>query len=852
MTNFFFLINMGIVLCILVVLSVRNLFQRDRTSINNRFAALCFIIILTCLIYAFMLFNPHTPLNRVLVESIFAFFCWGTALMYLSFLVDLTAVRRSRFFPLSNFALIPVSLLSVLVPRPAGLAMIVVTGVGVVVFFSMRFLTFWLHTATDDRAKRDGEWMLIVFIFFTFGTVVAFFHSASGFFWVLAFWLIIIHFAVNHLGIFRNLTNTENKLILDNVFDIVIILDSRGNIVRMNRRGYHITNFGSITLIGNGIETLVIHPELDKQTRKQWLTDHAWFDTGGQNRRSPSIDAALSTRSGEEIPVDLRVVCLVDLSRQVTGYIVSATDLRITQQLIKEISDREFATRDLALSESKFSRMFVFNPTGILILDMDTLKITDVNPAMEDILEIEGEKLVGYSIQDTLLDFSAMSFDSFAEQIRQEGSIPEFSAQICFDNNRIKRCRLSAVAFEVNNARRIILSASDVSTEEEMREALMRRQKVETVGILAGGIAHDFNNILAVVLGHIGLAKMRITDKQARDPVERAERACLRAREITGQLLAFSRGGSPVMAVHDTRELITEFSMLGVEGTSVSCLYTFDSDLVPLYVDRIQTGQVIVNLVKNAAQAMGNTGFIDIACTNRDYRSRSSRARPLGLDSKPVKRGIYIEIKIHDRGCGIPESVKNKIFDPFFSTKQTGSGLGLSIVYSVVQNHGGALEVESETGQGTTFTLLLPGSESCPVPSIKDKNDALDGVYHVLVMDDDEQVISTASSLLSSFGYQVDVASNGEEALDKYGAARQSGRPYHAVILDLVVPGGMSGRECAAAILTIDPDAVLIVSSGYSDDPVLAHWREYGFRGVLKKPYTIDEMRRALLNVLVN
>ncbi len=852
MTNFFFLINICIVLCILSVLLVQNLIQRDRSSIHNRFAALCFLVILTSLLFAYILFYPPVSANRIIIESIFASVCWGTALMYLSFLVDLTAVRRSRFFPLSILALIPLSLLSVYVPRPAGLAVLATIGVGLVVFFSMRFLVFWLHAATDDRAKRDGEWMLIVFIFFSFGTVVAFFHTSSGFFWVLAFWLIIIHLAVNHLGIFRNLTNTENKLILDNVFDIVIILDARGIIVRMNRRGYHITNFGSTTLIGNGIETLVIHPELDSQTRKEWLTNHAWLDTGGQNRRSPSIDATLATRSGEEIPVDLRVVCLVDLSQEVTGYIVSATDLRITQQLIKEISDREFAARDLALSESKFSRMFVFNPTGILILDMDTLKITDVNPAMEDILEAEGEKLVGTSIRETSLDFSAMSDETFAEQIKQEGSIPEFSAQICFENNRVKRCRISAVAFEVNNACRIILSASDVSTEEEMREALMRRQKVETVGILAGGIAHDFNNILAVILGHIGLAKMRITDKQVRDPIERAERACLRAREITGQLLAFSRGGSPVMTVNDTRELVTEFSMLGVEGSSVSCLYTFDSELVPLYVDRIQTGQVIVNLVKNAAQAMENNGFIDITCTTRDYRSRSSRARPAGLDSNPVKRGIYVEIKIHDRGCGIPEAVRNKIFDPFFSTKQTGSGLGLSIVYSVVQNHGGALDVESETGRGTTFTLLLPASESCPLPSAQEKKDSPDSVYHLLVMDDDEQVITTASSLLSSFGYKVDVASSGEEALEKYGLAQQSGNSYHAVILDLVVPGGMSGRECAAAILTIDPEAVLVVSSGYSDDPVLARWREYGFRGMLKKPYTVDEMRRVLLNVLVN
>ena len=202
---------------------------------------------------------------------------------------------------------------------------------------------------------------------------------------------------------------------------------------------------------------------------------------------------------------------------------------------------------------------------------MDTLRITDVNPVMENILEMETSMLEGRTLGDTGLDFADMSREDFSERIRQEGSVSVFSAQITFENQRVKKCRLSAVAFDLNDSRRIMLSASDITAEEEMREALMRRQKVETVGILAGGIAHDFNNILAVILGHIGLAKMRITDKQARDPVERAEQACLRAREITGQLLAFSRGGAPVLGIHDTCELVTEF-LLAVDGTRSVCI----------------------------------------------------------------------------------------------------------------------------------------------------------------------------------------------------------------------------------------------------------------------------------------
>lgn len=836
----------------LVSIGVWNLFKRNRTSLHVRFSFLCFALALSGATYAFQyLFEQYRPL---IPDFLFPFFCWTTKFLYVSFLADMTMIRRRRYYFLLYALIVPLTIATLYLPRPVGLVSLIVVATLTCTYLTIRLLLFWIHSATDNRARRDGEWTAGIFLFFIGGAIISFFHTPTGFFWVLGLWMLIIHFCTNHLGIFRNLTDNENKLILDNVFDVVIILDSRGTVVRMNRRGYHVTGFSRGNVIGKTIETLIVHHDLLPATRREWLTDHAWLDTGGENRRSPSIDASLATKSGEEIPVDLRVVCLLDLSHMVSGYIVSATDMRITRQLIKEISDREYAARDLAFSESKFSRMFIYNPSGILILDANDLIVTDINPAMEEILELDREQLTGHSLSETGLLFSEMSVDSFVERVLYEGSVNEFYAQIHPAEGRTKKCRLSAVGFNLGETPMIILSATDMTSEEEMREALMRRQKVETVGILAGGIAHDFNNILAVVLGHIGLAKMRIQDKQARDPVERAEQACLRAREVTGQLLSFSRGGSPVLGVHDTRELITEFSQLAVEGSSVSCLFSFSPDLIPLYVDRVQVGQVISNLVKNAAQAMKNTGFVEIHCGIRDFRNRSSQARPLALNSKPVKSGMYVEIKIRDKGSGIPESVMEKIYDPFFSTKENGSGLGLTIVFSVVQNHGGAITVDSTPEQGTTFTLLLPGKEDAsvslslpqelPVPEAE-------GSYRILVMDDDEQVLTTAVSLLASFGYTVDIAREGLEAVEKYRTAFEAGEPYHAAILDLVVPAGMSGRECAAQILAVDENAVLIVSSGYSDDPVLSRYPDYGFKGTLKKPYTLDEMKRSLLNVLV-
>lgn len=444
-----------------------------------------------------------------------------------------------------------------------------------------------------------------------------------------------------------------------------------------------------------------------------------------------------------------------------------------------------------------------------------------------------------------------MSVETFAELVKAEGSVAEFSARIIMADSRIKKCRVSAVAFELNDTGRVILSASDVTNEEEMREALMRKQKVETIGILAGGIAHDFNNILAVILGHIGLAKMRISDVNMRDPIERAEKACLRAREITGQLLSFSRGGSPVLGVHGTRSLVTEFAMLPVANTSVACSFNFEPNILSLYVDRVQIGQVISNLVKNSAEAMNNSGIIDIHCVSRDYRDVPYRTRPAGVDSKPIKSGVYIEIRIHDQGSGISKAVIKKIFDPFFSTKKNGSGLGLSIVFSVIQNHGGAITVKSELEEGTTFTLLLPAIERIVCVSDQVHREVVEGETRILLMDDDQAVIDTASALLTSFGYSVDSAKNGEEALEKYQIALEAGTKYHVCILDLIIPDGMSGMQCSREILERDPDAVLLVSSGYSDDPVMARWKEYGFSGVIKKPYTVSEIHDVLLNVLV-
>ena len=459
--------------------------------------------------------------------------------------------------------------------------------------------------------------------------------------------------------------------------------------------------------------------------------------------------------------------------------------------------------------------------------------------------------LAGKILPDVGLSMTDMTYEAFVEKIQMEGSVAEFAGVIKLGSLHVKKCRLSAVTFNLNQKRNMMLSVSDVTQQERMREALERKQKVETVGILAGGIAHDFNNILAVILGHIGLAKMRIVEPHARMPVEKAEEACLRAREMTRQLLAFSRGGKPVIGICDTKQLIIDSAMLAVSDTSIACLFDIQKDIWPLKADKIQIGQVVSNLVRNSVDVMDKGGIIEIMARNRDLTSVGARKRPVGSDSKPIASGTYVELRISDQGPGIPDSIRERIFDPFFTTKEKGTGLGLAIVYSIIQNHLGSITVVSHEGEGAAFSIYLPSDSATVHQEGNPELLALGGKNKVLLMDDDELVLGSASEILSSLGYEVTKKSNGPEAFRSYRDAVVAGTPFDFCILDLVIPGGMSGSDCAKAILEFDPGALLFVSSGYSDDPVLSHYRDYGFRGIIPKPYTYEEFRQSLANVLV-
>ncbi len=390
--------------------------------------------------------------------------------------------------------------------------------------------------------------------------------------------------------------------------------------------------------------------------------------------------------------------------------------------------------------------------------------------------------------------------------------------------------------------------ARDITEHKRLEVEQQRVEKLESVGVLAGGIAHDFNNILTAVLGNISLASMEAAPgSEIHESLEQAEKAALRAKDLTVQLLTFSKGGAPVKKLAALAELLKDTAGFALSGANVKCQFSLPADLWHAEVDAGQVSQAIHNLIINAQQAMPAGGSIEITAENIALSKKQSLGRGL-----PVKAGNYVRIAVADHGTGIPGENLEKIFDPFFTTKPKGSGLGLATAFSIARQHGGHLSVESKVGSGSTFYLYLPASTQTSVPKqAKQEQVKPVGKARILVMDDEQGVREVAGRMLNHIGYQdIEFAADGAAAIKLYKAAMKEGHPFSVAILDLTIAGGMGGEVTIKKLLKIDPGVKAIVSSGYADDPVIARHREYGFSGMVAKPYTLEQLGKAVQDVI--
>lgn len=388
----------------------------------------------------------------------------------------------------------------------------------------------------------------------------------------------------------------------------------------------------------------------------------------------------------------------------------------------------------------------------------------------------------------------------------------------------------------------VVLVFRDVTESERVQAELQKTQKLESIGVLAGGIAHDFNNILTAILGNIALARLYAQPgSKIAEVLGEAENAFGRARDLTQQLLTFSRGGAPMRRTASIADLLRETTTFVLRGSNVRAEFAMAKDLWPAKFDVGQMSQVINNLVINAKQAMPEGGVVRIEAENVELGARHG---------VPLRPGRYVCIRVADNGVGIPEEHLNKIFDPYFTTKQAGSGLGLATSYSIVKKHDGHLEAQSRMGEGACFTIYLPASFDAIEERAAAQGALPTGQGRVLLMDDEESIRRVGGELLKRLGYEVAFADDGEGAVEMYKAALLAGKPFKAVILDLTIPGGLGGVECLRRLAQVDPGVRAIVSSGYSNDPVMAQYQDYGFRGVIAKPYQLKELSETVHRVV--
>ena len=388
-----------------------------------------------------------------------------------------------------------------------------------------------------------------------------------------------------------------------------------------------------------------------------------------------------------------------------------------------------------------------------------------------------------------------------------------------------------------------VLVFRDVTMENRVNAELAKTKQLESIGILAGGIAHDFNNILTGIMGNINLARSGIEpDHEAHNLLEAAESASKRASKLTHQLLTFSKGGEPVVEAASIYNIVRESADFTLTGSGIACRINQDASLWAAVIDKGQIDQVVQNIVLNARQAMPEGGTIDILCENFIKEEEHEEI--------PVAAGDYVRLVISDEGVGMHPTLLEKIFDPYFSTKQEGSGLGMAVTLAIINKHKGYIECDSTPGQGTTFTIYLPAVRK----TISDRSHVFaehKGNGRVMIMDDEEMIRALTESMLESCGYEVVHAKNGEEALELYKDAMNDAQPIDVVIMDLTIPGGLGGQETISLLKEIDPNVTAIVSSGYSNDPVMANFKEYGFKGFLSKPYLMGALTDAVSKVML-
>jgi PAS domain S-box-containing protein len=523
---------------------------------------------------------------------------------------------------------------------------------------------------------------------------------------------------------------------------------------------------------------------------------------------------------------------------------------RLHEQAVDALLQARHAEQALAEEKERLAVTLRSIADGVITTDLDG-KILSINKVAETLTGWTNEEAVGKPLADV--------YHTSDPETREPSDNSVAALTLRIDKLGAGRCTLliardlterpiedSAALLRHGDGRVIgvVLAFRDITDTIRIQEERAKASKLASLGLLAGGIAHDFNNILMAIMGNVSMARATMPHPPAHALAE-AEQACVRARQLTWQLLTFSKGGVPTKKNVAIARILQEAASLVLRGSALRCTIDAAPDLWSVEADESQLIQVFSNVLINAQQAMPHGGLIDVKAENV---SESEQRWEYALH---VSAGSYVRVSITDKGIGIPKEHLGKIFDPYFSTKQKGSGLGLATTYSIVKNHGGFLTVDSTLGSGTTVQINLPASPTREITDVPAPAEhAVNGRHRILVMDDESSVRTLAINMLEFLGYEAEVVDGGTAAIERFAAALKAGKPFDIVMLDLIVPGDIGGKEAVGQLTGIDPAVKAILVSGYAQDSVITEFRDHGFHAVITKPFTLQELSTTLRSVI--
>ncbi|MGE5372428.1 MAG: ATP-binding protein [Solirubrobacterales bacterium] len=506
-------------------------------------------------------------------------------------------------------------------------------------------------------------------------------------------------------------------------------------------------------------------------------------------------------------------------------------------QLELEVQNQQLQTteRQLQIALRQYQQLYELAPIAYFTLDSAGV-VTEPNLAATMLLQTDRERIANRPFVHLVLPQHQTRFLEYLNSVVTQDRPQDCEIMLKREDGMPVDTLLASVSVNrpCGSDRQFLIAAVNMTERRLLEDERMRNNKLESLSVLAGGIAHDFNNILTVIQGGISLARLQASPGSSQFRIlAETEEACHQARNLASQLLVFSKGGEPIKKTISIEKIVNEAATFAMRGSNTSCEIKVVPDLYLVNADSSQISQVINNLVINAHQSMSSGGKILITCTNETTTLADTA-------------GDYVKVLIRDQGVGIPEDVLEHIFDPYFTTKPEGNGLGLATAYSIIKRHGGQLTVESKAGEGTSFQILIPACTDVQSGAGEYTPYLAEGSGRVLVMDDQKGVRKMVSVMLDHLGYECVLCGNGAEAMRLFRESTENGNPFTHVLMDLTVPGGIGGKEAVQEILKMDPTVRTIVFSGYADGAVLANYREYGFNAALCKPFSIEQLGEVL------